>query len=142
MENNIPNSNNNNNILLEIVKELNQIKEDIDNNLTIQKLGNIIDKINYIINENKINFDLIEKDKPSLNNKNNQEIKYDNGRYVGQVVNGLKEGKGIFYFNNGSRYEGEYKNDKREGKGIKYHKNGDRYEGEYKNDKPEGKGIK
>ena len=42
-----------------------------------------------------------------MNNIKNMEIKYDNGRYVGQVVNGLKEGKGIVYYNDGDRYEGD-----------------------------------
>ena len=35
-------------------------------------------------------------DKLNINNINNQEIRYNDGsRYVGQVVNGLREGKGI-----------------------------------------------
>ena len=148
MEDNLFNLNNkiysnNNNILLEIIKELNQIKSDSNENLTIQRLGNIINKMNYIINENKKNVQLIRNDISSLYNKMNKrfdelninnniinkEIKYDNGRYVGQVVNGLREGKGIYYFNNGNRYEGDYRNGKREGKGIFYWNSGSRYEG-------------
>ena len=54
------------------------------------------------------------------NQINNQEIKFINGRYIGQVVNGLGEGKGIYYYNDGGRYEGDYRNDKKEGKGIMY----------------------
>ena len=74
-----------------------------------------------------------------INNINNQQelkgIKNGyNWRYIGQVVNGLREGKGIYYWNNGDRYEGEWKNGKMEGKGIYYYNNepwkGDRYEGE------------
>ena len=58
---------------------------------------------------------IIKKINNDINN--NQEIKYDNGdRYVGQVLNGLKEGKGIMYYNNGDRLEGNFKNDKVEGK--------------------------
>ena len=76
------------------------------------------------------------------NNINNQqELKFDNGRYVGQVVNGLREGKGIIYFNNGDRYEGDFRNGKSEGKGIYYYNTGDKYEGDFRNDKREGKGI-
>ena len=30
------------------------------------------------------------------------------------------------YYNNGNRYEGDWKNDKKEGKGIYYFNNGDR----------------
>ena len=106
MEDNLFNLNNkiysnNNNILLEIINELNQIKSDSNENLTIQRLGNIINKMNHMINENKKNVQLIRNDISSLyyklsrkfdelninNNIINKEIKYDYGRYVGQVVN-------------------------------------------------------
>ena len=58
-----------------------------------------------------------------INNINNQqELKGiangKNWRYVGQIVNGLREGKGIMYYTNGDRYEGYFRNDKPEGKGI------------------------
>ena len=59
-----------------------------------------------------------------LQNNNKQEIKYNDGKYIGQVVNGIKEGKGIFYWNDGDKYEGEWKNDKQDGKGIYYWNNG------------------
>ena len=151
----------------------------IHDNIIIKRISDIINKINYIVNENKKNFQLIRNDitllynqmnkrfdELKINNKiNNQEIKYKDGRYIGEVVNGLAEGKGIFYGYNGNRYEGEWRNDnnnsimnkeikyddgkyvgqvvngKMEGKGIRYWNDGDRYEGDYKNDKKEGKGI-
>ena len=58
MENNLFNLNNkinsnNNNIMLEIINELNQLRNYSQDNLIISKLGNIINKINIIINENK-----------------------------------------------------------------------------------------
>ena len=34
------------------------------------------------------------------------EIKYDNGRYVGQVLNGKPDGEGIYYHNCGDKYIG------------------------------------
>ena len=40
----------------------------------------------------------------SINNI--QELSYENGKYIGNVHNGLKEGKGIYYFNDGDIYEG------------------------------------
>ena len=131
MENDLFNLNNkiysnNNNILLEIINELNQLRNYSQDNLIISKLGNIINKINYIINENKKNLELIRNDISSLNQKFdklsinnniiNKEIKYKDGRYVGQVVNGLREGKGILYGDNGDKYEGDFRNDKKEGK--------------------------
>ena len=112
MEQNIFNLNNkmnsnNNNILLEIIKDLQKLVNYSKDNLIIKTLGNIINKMNYIINENKKNLDLIRNDIKQLNNKfdelkinnviNKKEIKSNNGRYIGQVVNGLAEGKGIKY---------------------------------------------
>ena len=56
---------------------------------------------------------------------------------IGKMVK--KEGKGIYYYNNGGRYEGDWKNDIKEGKGIKYWNDGDRDMGDYCNDEPIGK---
>ena len=146
---------NNNNLLIEIINDLNQLMNYYRDNLSIKILGNVINKINYIINENKKNLQLLRNDISSLynqinkrfdkleiNNINKQEIKFKDGKYIGQVVNGLAEGKGTWYGFNGDRYEGDLKNDKKEGKGIYYFNNGDRYEGDFKNNGiKEGKGI-
>ena len=86
MEQNIFNLNNkiysnNNNILLEIVNDLHQLMNYSKDNLIIKTLGNIINKINYIINENKKNLELIRNDinklyhkfdNLNINNKNNK----------------------------------------------------------------------
>jgi len=127
--------------------------------------GNIINDINKIINESNINdkfknlYDIYNKmiivniTKTYKCGKYVGELKndkregkgtmyYNNGeKYEGDWKNDINEGKGIYYFKSGNRYEGDFKNDKREGKGIYYGKNGDRYVGDYKNDKKEGKGI-
>ena len=149
---------NNNNLLLEIINDLNQLMNYYRDNLSIKILGNVINKINYIINENKKNLQLLRNDissmcnqinkrfdKLEINNINKQELKFNDGKYIGEVVNGLAEGKGTWYGFNGSRYEGEWRNNKKEGKGIYYYNNvpwkGDRYEGDYRNGKREGKGI-
>ena len=66
----------------------------------------------------------------------------ENGRYEGEIKNDKKEGKGIFYWNNGNRYEGDFRNDKIEGKGIYYFNSGDRMMGDYYNDKPVGKHVR
>ena len=66
-------------------------------------------------------------DELNINNKiNNIEIKFKEGKYFGPIVNGLPEGKGIFYFNNNNRYEGDIRNGKAEGNGIFYFNNGNR----------------
>ena len=150
---------NNNNILLGIINDLNQIINSSHENLTIKRISDIIIKMNFIINENKKNMELIMNQfsklenqiqqlnqKMNINNINShQELKGikngHNWRYVGQAVNGLREGKGICYWDDGDRYEGDYRNDNKEGKGIYYRSNGDRYEGDFRNDKREGKGI-
>ena len=118
----------NNNISIQlknIIMVLNIINEDI--NKTNEKLKNLL-KENNIVLDNKLNVI-------------NKELKYNNGRYVGQVVNGKKEGKGVRYWNDGDRYEGDFKNWKKEGKGIFYFNNGDRRMGDYNNDKPFGKQV-
>ena len=150
---------NNNNILLGIINELQQISNSCHENLTIKRISDVIIKMNFIINENRKTRELIMNQFTLLQNKfeqlskkidinninNQQELKgIKNGkkwRYVGQVVNGLREGKGICYWENGDRYEGDYRNDNKEGKGIYYFSDGDRYEGDERNDKAEGKGI-
>ena len=154
---------NNNNILLQIINELKQIIDVSNDNLIIKKISDIIIKMNYIINDNKKNTELIRNDILRLYNhinkqfeelKNNtinhQEINYNFNhknssnkriRYVGQVLKGLPEGKGTMYWENGDRYEGDYKIGKKEGKGIYYYINGDRYEGDFKNNRYDGKGI-
>ena len=123
---------NNNYLLFQIINELQQISNSSRENLTIKRIGDIINKMNFIINENKKNTDLIIKHISLLqsridnnfkelknNNISNQDIRYNDGaRYVGQVVNGIREGKGILYFKDGDRYEGDFKNGKREGRGI------------------------
>ena len=126
MEQNIFNLNNkiysnNNNILLEIVNDLDQLMNYSKDNIIIKTLGNIINKMNYIINENKKNLELIRNDinklsnklnNLNINNKSNQELQFSDGRYVGEVLNALAEGKGIWYGINGDRYEGDWRNDK------------------------------
>ena len=111
---------NNNNLLLGIINDLQQINNITHDSLVIKRIGDIIIKMNYIINDNKKNTELIinhisllqnqinkKFDELKFNNinqiNNQQELKLDIGRYVGQVVNGLREGKGIEYYNDGER---------------------------------------
>ena len=128
----------------------NIIKLSINNNISFQlkNINIILDTINENMNKNNEKLkNLLNENNEVINNKLNEinnsikEIKYDNGRYVGQIVNGKKEGKGIYYWTDGDRYEGDFKNDKKEGKGIEYYNDGARYEGDWKNYKREGKGI-
>ena len=138
---------NNNNLLMELISQLqNLINTTSDANI-IQNISNAINKGFFIINENrriteqiKIDINLIynrlkfyEQNYTINNINNNKELLFNDGKYVGQVVNGVAEGKGTWYGINGDRYEGDWKFNKREGKGIYYFNNGNRYEGDYKN---------
>ena len=64
-----------------------------------------------------------------------RELNYENGRYIGNVNNGLREGKGIMNYNDGDRYEGDWKNGIKDGKGIYYCNNGTKKEGEWQDNK-------
>ena len=147
---------NNNDIMLEIVNNLQQIINNTKDNTIIKRLGDVINKMKNMMAENKKNFEILRKDISKLNDNVNkqfselkinkdtdkQELVFDNGRrYVGQVLNGLPEGKGIWYINTGERYEGEFRDGKYNGRGIFYGNDNSRYEGEFKNDMCEGKGI-
>ena len=61
--------------------------------------------------------------------------------YEGEYKKGVRDGKGIYYYQNGERYEGKFRNGKREGKGIFFWKDGSRWEGYFKNDEMNGEGI-
>ena len=132
-----------------------KINNDIINNYNINKRNYYkLLNINKLKNNNEI---LIKDLKEIINNDNIPDINdifnfsfnnfYNkNGeKYIGDIKNGLKEGKGILYFDKENnylkKYQGEFKNDNFEGKGIFYWKNGDIYEGDFINGKLDGKGI-
>ena len=60
---------NNNNILLGIINELNQIANSSHENLTIKRIREVIIKMNFIINENKKNRELIMNQFSKLENQ-------------------------------------------------------------------------
>ncbi|OMJ87827.1 hypothetical protein SteCoe_10391 [Stentor coeruleus] len=62
-----------------------------------------------------------------------QLTKEENGIYSGEMVNGIKNGKGKMIFINNEVYNGEWKNGKIEGYGKLYYKNGDYYIGCFTN---------
>ena len=63
---------NNNNILLGIINELNQIVNSSHENITIKRISDVIIKMNFIINENKKNMELIMNHFTLLKNQINQ----------------------------------------------------------------------
>ena len=132
---------NNNELMLDVVNRLENIIKDINDNIIITKIKDIIILINKAIN----NKEQISKDIHQLNNDINNNISIQNyfsgERYEGELKNGKREGKGVFYFKDRSRYEGNWKNGVKEGKGTYYYSDGKKYEGDWKNDKMEGTGI-
>ena len=83
-------------------------------NLIIKSLENIINKMNYIIKENKKNIELIRNYISSLYNSinkrfdyleinsKNQEILFVDSKYIGQTMNIEANWKGILYGFNGN----------------------------------------
>ena len=147
----------NNNHLNDMATKIQAIITDINNkqktDVIINKLNNIILEINSILEDNKKKLSNLNNrriDLQLLKNENidfriNSTIIYPQGKYTGEVKNGICDGKGVYIYNNGDKYEGDFKNNMKDGKGIFYYKlepwNGDVYVGDYKNNKREGKGI-
>ena len=66
----------------------------------------------------------------------------DGAIYHGQwMKDGLREGKGIQIYKDGSKYVGYWKNDQANGKGRLIHADGNVYEGDWYNDKNQGRGT-
>jgi len=62
--------------------------------------------------------------------------------FNGQMKDGVRHGKGVQVWEDGSRFEGEWVNDRAcTSKGKLIHGNGDIYEGEWKDDKANGMGV-
>ena len=146
---------NNNNLLYNVVQQLQTVIYDItsqkNTDIIINQIKNIIILMNKIIAENQKNTEQIRKDIKQLNDlittqfKTKGKKKYKDGEYVGEFQNGLRDGKGTFYYYENNeyerkKYEGDWKNDKIEGKGKMIWKNGCIYEGEWSNNLKEGKG--
>ena len=169
----------NNNVLISVINELKELIQSLNDDIIIKRIGNIINIMNNAIEENKKNNEKIiekiqsmNKKLEALTNKSNIKIgvkNYPEGKYEGELVNNMREGKGKLYYinnekymgkiyigewkndlrngkgvetwNDGERFVGNFKNDKREGYGIYYYSNGDIYEGNYKNGKTEGFGV-
>jgi len=61
--------------------------------------------------------------------------------YEGDYSKGSRNGKGVFYFNNGDRYEGEVLKDKRHGSGTYFWKDGSKWVGTFSNGLLNGVGM-
>ena len=126
----------NNNINYELIQSLNQMDNSIikKNLLQINNFKNSVNKMNSLMDFS----DILRNETSDYN----ETVIYENGdKYVGEIKNGLRNGKGTMYYINKDKYEGEWKNDKMEGTGTyTFYLDGSEYIGELKNDKMEGKG--
>ena len=100
--------------------------------------GILINEIKQIVNNGKVNV-VYEYCLDNFYNENGE-------RYIGEMKNGLKHGKGLLYYDKYDKtqkfkYEGEFKDDVLDGKGTIYWRDGDKYEGDFKKGIKEGKGI-
>ena len=135
--------NNNNNEIIKGNEDINldnisqsNIKENKkeDENIINNKKVSLLKEEEKEENNNKINKNIIQ-------DKNNK-LCYDNGEYyIGEIKNGIRQGKGILYDQNGNiKYEGEFVNDKFEGNGKYIWENGEYYIGQLVFDLKCGKG--
>ena len=61
--------------------------------------------------------------------------------YEGEYKHGERDGKGVYYYPNGSKYVGDFVRNKKEGNGVYYWDENTRWEGIWANDKMDGDGI-
>lgn len=76
-----------------------------------------------------------------LNGMRWQEIRFSNGFYEGEIVNGKLNGYGIYKYTNGDTYEGQFKNGVKEGYGKVQNESGCVYEGQWKQNVRCGHGL-
>ena len=71
----------------------------------------------------------------------NLTIVYENGdKYVGEVQNGKRHGKGTMTYADGTQYYGSWKNDNKDGYGTEYYPDGTVYTGYFRNGKKTASG--
>ena len=63
------------------------------------------------------------------------------GRYVGVLVDGVRQGQGRYTFPEGQFYQGEFDQGNFHGKGSFQYVNGDHYDGEWINNQRQGNGV-
>lgn len=72
----------------------------------------------------------------------NQTKTYKNGKYFGDLKNGLRHGYGTMTYTEGSKYVGEWHNDVYNGQGTFTFSDGEKYVGGFKNGKFDGQGTR
>ena len=62
-------------------------------------------------------------------------------KYIGEYIDGRRNGKGTLVIFDTYKYVGEFKNNQKEGKGTLTKQDGSTYVGEFKNDRENGQGT-
>ena len=95
------------------------------------------------VDNNSNNYQTIKKNYFQQRKENKCFYCYEDGKYyIGDMKNGLPNGKGIKYYKDHKvRYKGEFIDGKKEGYGIQFSANGYYYIGEWKNNRRHGKGT-
>jgi hypothetical protein len=65
---------------------------------------------------------------------------YKDCKYIGQFENGALCGKGVLFYKNGRIYQGDFKGNTQQGRAEESYANGDRYVGEFDNGQKRGQG--
>lgn len=141
---------NNNKVHLEIIKQLENVVNDLSGKKNsylsrqIKQLENIIIMLNKLIDDTKKNYIEIMKKIEKLHDDMKSNVKktsfnykfqkktYTNGEYFGELRNGLRHGKGKFTNKDGNVFEGQWEEDKAYGYGEEMN-NVYKSEGLYKN---------
>ena len=137
-----------------IMKIYYKINDDLINNFNISKINYYdFQNLDYLKEENKkliSKLDGIFVFDENIINVFNFSFKHfynEKGeRYLGNMNNGLKDGKGKLYYDQNSEgirkiYEGDFKEDEADGKGFMIYKDGNTYDGDWKKNLREGQGI-
>ncbi len=70
-----------------------------------------------------------------------KDFRFQNAIYTGDMMDGMRHGKGVQIWDDGAKYDGEWKFDQANGYGIFYYVDGDIYQGQWENDKANGEGT-
>ncbi len=77
----------------------------------------------------------------NFNGKGHFIWKKNGNEYIGEYINGIMNGEGLYKWNDKQYYKGQYKNGIKEGKGEIKYPDGKKFICEFKNGKPNGIGI-
>lgn len=131
-------SKNGENIILDAAPELIDDKAYVPLRFVSEALGA---EVNWNEATQNVDINTTSVTNKSTNSAQIDTIAYTNGKYTGEIKNGVENGKGTFVWSNGDKYVGDWVNGKRHGQGTMTWANGDKYTGEYKNDLFDGQGT-